>query len=340
MPDSAPTLSHAPAPEPLHPEAEGLRASLHASEDAPGDWPARGGTPLTVLVPTRNEAANIVECLRRLRWAEQVALVDSGSADATLPLAQAMGAEVYWFDFPKHSPTGWPKKRNWALDTLPLRHEWVLFMDADEHMTPELAREIHDVVTGRRRPARAGSGNGYWINRRLMFLGRWIKHSGYYPSWNLRLFKHAGGRFERMTSAGDTGSGDMEVHEHVTLGGGPAGYLENDFLHYAYADIASWVEKHNRYSTWEAHVARHGMGEGLPARPFGSDVERKRWLKQLAKDLPGRPTLRFLYHYVGRGGFLDGYPGWVLCRLLGVYELLSVAKEFELSQREDRGGST
>ncbi|MBX7190680.1 MAG: glycosyltransferase family 2 protein [Sandaracinaceae bacterium] len=331
------TLSNAPAPEPRDPRADALAATIHADEEAPGRWPARGSVPLTVLVPAKSEASNIVECLRRLRWAEQVAVVDSGSKDDTVALTQAMGCEVYWFDFPNHSPDGWPKKRNWALETLPLRHEWVLFMDADEHMTPELAAEIADVLAGRRKPARGGSGDGWWINRKLIFMGRWIEHCGYYPSWNLRLFKHALGRFERMTTQGDTGSGDMEVHEHVTLATGPAGYLENDFLHYAYADIASWVEKHNRYSSWEAHVAREGHADGLGASPFGNGIERKRWIKQMSRQVPARPTLRFMYHYVLRGGFRDGYPGWVLCRLLGMYEFLSVAKEQELRTRaEDR----
>jgi glycosyltransferase involved in cell wall biosynthesis len=325
--------SRAPQPEPVTTDIDRYRQTVRADDEAPGIWPARGQTPVTVLIPTKNEAVNIVECVRRLRWAEQVALVDSGSTDDTQPLAQAMGAEVYWFDFKNHSPEGWPKKRNWALTTLPLRHEWVLFMDADEHMTPELAQEIHGVVTGQRQPDKPGSGDGYWINRKLIFLGRFIRHCGYYPSWNLRLFKHKIGRFERMTTAGDTGSGDMEVHEHVTLTTGPAGYLKHDFLHYAYADIASWVEKHNRYSSWEAHVALSGVDQGLPGKLLGTRLERKRWIKRAAQKLPCRPALRFVYHYLLKGGILDGRPGYILCKLLAIYEFLSVAKGYELKKR-------
>ncbi|MEL7089008.1 MAG: glycosyltransferase family 2 protein, partial [Planctomycetota bacterium] len=191
------TRSHAPQPEPRLADLDTVQTRIHppADLDAEGEWPTRNRTPITVLIPTKNEQVNIVECVRRLRWAEQVALVDSGSSDDTWALAQAMDAEVYWFDYPNHSPEGWPKKRNWALRNLPLRHEWVLLMDADEHMTPELAAEIHATVTG----AAAQEQDGFWINRKLWFLGRWIKHCGYYPSWNLRLFRHTLGEFEKMT---------------------------------------------------------------------------------------------------------------------------------------------
>ena len=322
--------SRAPEPELMRTDVGevGARLDPPAEAEAPGVWPARGQTPVTVLVPTKNEAVNIVECLRRLRWAEQVALVDSGSDDATWSLAQAMGAEVYWFDYANHSPEGWPKKRNWALRSLPLRHEWVLFMDADEHMTPELAAEVHAVVTG------GGDGglDGYWINRRLWFLGRWIKHCGYYPSWNLRLFRHALGEFEQMTRQGDTGSGDMEVHEHVKIRGGRVGRLRHDFLHYAYASISSWVEKHNRYSSWEAHVKQAGIDDGIDPRLWGSGLQRKRWLRERFARLPLRPTLRFAYHYWLRRGFLDGRAGLTLCRLMAVYETMNLAKTLELQR--------
>ena len=321
------TRSHAPQPEPPHPElAEwGARHAADVAADASGTWPARAQTPLTVLIPTKNEQLNIVECVRRLRWADQVALVDSGSTDMTTAMAQAMGAEVYWFDFENHSPDGWPKKRNWALSTLPLKNDWVLFMDADEHMTPNLAAEIHQIVTAESPP----DFDGYWINRRLYFLGRWIKHCGYYPSWNLRLFRHTQGRFEKMTEQGDTGSGDMEVHEHVTIASGKNGRLKHDFLHYAYANITSWVEKHNRYSSWEAHVVLNQIDDGVRPRLLGTPIERKRWLRQTFNRLPFRPTLRFLYHYVVRLGVLDGKPGLILCRLMAFYEVMNVSKYYE-----------
>jgi glycosyltransferase involved in cell wall biosynthesis len=309
----------------------------------PGDWPAVGSVPVAVLVPAKNEEANIVVCLRHVRWAQQLVVVDSQSTDQTVPLAESLGAEVHQF---RYSKEGWPKKKNWALESVPWRHEWVLIVDADEHITPELAREIEAVVAGRPPPCPppqrgegnywGGCGDGYNLNRRFMFMGRWIKHCGYYPSWNLRLFKHRIGRYERIGQLGDTGSGDNEVHEHVVLTTGEAGYLKNDFLHYAYPDLATWVEKHNRYSTWEAHAMLAGDVGEVKASPFGGPIERRRWLKAKARRLPFRPWLRFLYSYVLKGGFLDGYPGYCMCKLLAWYEFMSSAKHYEMTHRGDR----
>jgi acetyltransferase-like isoleucine patch superfamily enzyme/glycosyltransferase involved in cell wall biosynthesis len=322
-------LIQRPQPEPRHPSADALAAELQADRMPAGDWPAARSVPVSVLIAVRNEAANIAECLRHLAWASEVAVVDSHSNDNTAALAQAMGADVYQFAMSKE---GWPKKRNWALEHLAWKNEWLLIMDADEHVTPELAREIEQVVTGRHvaQPGRGGCGDGYWINRKLIFMGRWIKGCGYYPSWNVRLFKHKIGRYERIGKLGDTQSGDIEIHEHVVLSTGEPGSLKNDFLHYAYPDLSSWVEKHNRYTSWEAHVLAAGVKGQLRASPFGTHVQRRRWVKQTAHKFPFRPLMRFFYGYILRRGCLDGYPGYVICRLMAWYEFMSIAKYREL----------
>ncbi len=319
-------------PAPLDPRAEALRAETQPQRLPPGRWPAPGSVPLSVLIPVRNEERNVVECIRHLQWAAQLAVIDSQSTDRTIALAQAMGAEVYQFHY---SREGWPKKKNWALEHVPWRHEWVLIMDADEHMTPELAEEIRQVVS--EGSPSENRFDAYWINRRFIFMGRWIRHCGYYPSWNIRLLRHAVGRYERIGDLGDTGSGDNEVHEHIVLSSGRAGYLKHDFLHYAYPDIATWVEKHNRYSTWEAHAAAAGDAGGVTPSLLGGPIARRRWLKARSRRLPLRPTLRFLYAYIIKGGILDGYAGFVFCRLLAIYEFLSVAKhrEMEAARREE-----
>ncbi|MEM8739285.1 MAG: glycosyltransferase family 2 protein [Planctomycetota bacterium] len=303
-----------------------------------GPWPSRGSVPVTVLVSTRNEAADLPECLRRLMWAEQVLVVDSGSTDVTVAIAQAIGAEVIHFDYARHSPTGWPKKRNWALDHAPLRHDWVLLMDADEHVVAPLAAQIAEVVTDRSRPQRSGRGQAYWLNRRFIFRSRWVRYGGYYPAWNLRLFKHKLGRFERLTDQGDTRSGDMEVHEHIKLApeAGQAGFLEHDLMHYEIADFSEWIEKHNRYSSWEAAVARRAMSRDIRPRLTGTPQQRRRWLKHAARRLPFRPTLRFFYHYVLRQGFREGYLGFCLARLLAAYESMALAKTYDLKNKEDK----
>lgn len=294
----------------------------------PGDWPAAGSVPVSVLVPVRNEEANVRECLQRLAWAGQVAVVDSHSTDRTVPLAQACGAEVYRFDYPA---AGWPKKKNWSLDHLPWRHDWVLVIDADERVTPELAHEIAAVV-------RAPAADGYFLKRRFLFMGRWIRYCGYYPVWSLRLFRRGMGRYERIGDLGDTDSGDNEIHEHVVLASRLTGFLKNDLVHFAYPDLSTWVEKHNRYSNWEAHAMLAGYKGGVTPALFGDPVARRRWLKSRSRWMPGRPLFRFLYSYLFQGGFLDGTAGYYLCWMLAWYEFLSVAKYRELKRSRSREG--
>ena len=202
---------------------------------------------ISVLIPVRNEKTNIAACIESVRWADEIIVVDSNSTDGTVELAQKNGATVVQFAWNGK----FPKKKNWALANVPWKNEWVLILDADERITPELAAEIQAEL-------KIPRANGYFINRRFIFIGKWIRHCGYYPSWNLRLFRHALGRYERMHD-GDTGSGDNEVHEHVVLNGSTA-HLKNDMLHYAYPDIYTWIEKHNRYSNWEAQIEAGGQG--------------------------------------------------------------------------------
>ncbi len=326
----------APAAEERHPDTDGLAASLKPNVNIPGRWPAFHSVPVSILVPVKNEERNIVECLRRCNWATQLVVVDSRSTDRTIPLSQAMGADVYQFNYDRS--TGWPKKKNWALESIPWENEWVMILDADEYMTEELAAEIVKVVNGTWSPgngsAKAGCGDGFWVNRRFMFLGRWLKGCGYYPSWNVRLLKHKFGRYERIGNLGDTGSGDNEVHEHIVLSSGEAGYLQHEFLHYAYPDLSAWIEKHNRYTTWEAHAARAGDEGAVNASLFGGPIERRRFIKRFGRKLPFRPTLRFIYSYFLQKGWLDGYPGLVMCRLLAWYEFVSIAKAREMHQQE------
>ncbi len=335
-PDQIPTNDAQRAQaEARHPEADALRATLDPDRLPPGRWPAPRSVNVSVLIPVKNEKANIVECIRHVLWADEIVVIDSHSTDNTVALAQAMGAAVCQFTYSKE---GWPKKKNWALEHVAWRNQWVLILDADEHMTPELTDEVVQVVAGTYQPRdarHAGCGDGYWLNRRFMFMGRWIKGCGYYPSYNVRLFKHAVGRYERIGELGDTQSGDNEVHEHVVLSTGKAGYLRHDFLHYAYPDLNTWVEKHNRYSNWEAHALVAGNRGDLKASLFGDNIERRRWIKQIARRLPFRPTLRFIYGYILKRGFLDGYPGFVMSRLMAWYEFISIAKyqEMRLKQR-------
>ena len=282
--------------------------------------------PVSVIVPIKNEAENLPRCLGSVQWAGEIFVVDSHSTDGSGPIAERYGAKVVQFEF----NGTWPKKKNWALENLPFKNAWVFILDADEVLPAEAANEIADAIS------KAGDVAGYWINRRFMFLGRWLRHS-YYPNWNLRLFRHALGRYEKLTSA-ETKSGDNEVHEHVIVNG-PTGRLRCEMDHYAFPSVEVFVEKHNRYSNWEARVAadklRHGSSRELSNLP----VERRRRLKRLSQSrmLSGfRPLLRFLYIYIWQKGFLDGRDGYYFARLHAFYEFLSVAKTYELTRRPKR----
>ncbi|HZR18610.1 MAG TPA: glycosyltransferase family 2 protein [Verrucomicrobiae bacterium] len=316
---------------------------------------------LSVLIPTLNEAANIADCLASVRWVREIVVVDSGSADGTPQIATQLGAQVVQFNWNGRLP----KKKNWALENIPWRNEWVLILDADERVTPALAAEITSALAN-------PSADGYFLNRRFLFMGKWIRHCGYYPSWNLRLFRHVRGRYEIMCES-ETRSGDNEVHEHVILNGRSA-FLHKDMLHLAYPDIFTWVEKHNRYSNWEAQLetCRKAPRSGVPAErhwewfrglpapsrdavtprfivPAFAQAEafndhsqiapflaHKRRLKLWSRRFPFRPTLRFLYSYILQRGFLDGYEGYALCRLLATYEMLSALKTRELRLKTTR----
>jgi glycosyltransferase involved in cell wall biosynthesis len=276
--------------------------------------------PVSVLIPIKNEAENLPRCLGSVQWADEILVVDSHSTDSSGEIAERHGAKVVQFEF----NGTWPKKKNWALEHLGFKNDWVLILDADEVLPPESADEIAKAITNTNGVA------GYWINRRFFFLGRWLRHS-YYPNWNLRLFRHSLGRYERLTTAA-TQSGDNEVHEHVVVQG-PTGRLRCEIDHYAFPSVEVFIEKHNRYSNWEARVAVDKLLHGSSVDLSSAHVGRRRKLKMLSQRLPFRPLMRFLYIYIWQKGFLDGRDGYYFARLHAIYEFLSVAKTYELRRR-------
>ena len=276
--------------------------------------------PVSVIVPIKNEAANLPRCLGSVQWADEIFVVDSQSTDDSARIAEQHGARVEQF----HFNGTWPKKKNWALENLPFRNDWIFILDADEVLPAEAEKEFASAI------ASAGNVAGYWINRRFWFLGRWLKHA-YYPNWNLRLFRHASGRYEKLTDLA-TDSGDNEVHEHVVVKG-PTSRLQCQMDHYAFPSVEVFMEKHNRYSNWEARVAaEESEGQALAHE----HVDLKRSLKTFSKRLPFRPLLRFLYIYIWQKGFLDGREGYYFARLHATYEFLSIAKTYEYRKRKGR----
>jgi len=277
--------------------------------------------PVSILIPIKNEAGNLPRCLQSVAWSDDIFVVDSASTDGSQRIAQEYGAKVVQFDF-----NGvWPKKKNWALENLPFKYEWVFILDADEVLPPEAEAELCAIAADPNHPV-----SGYWINRRFMFMGKWLKHA-YYPNWNLRFFKHRLGRYEKLTNV-DTHSGDNEVHEHVIVEG-ETKFLKCEMDHYAFPSVDVFVEKHNRYSNWESRVALDRYLQTSENRLQKGNVGIRRRLKQLSHRLPCREWLRFLYVYLWQRGFLDGREGYYFARLHGFYEFLSVAKTVELKKQ-------
>jgi glycosyltransferase involved in cell wall biosynthesis len=281
--------------------------------------------PVSVLIPAKNEQSNLPACLETLQRADEVFVVDSQSSDRSVEIAKTYGAHLVQFQFNGH----WPKKKNWSLENLPFRNEWVLIVDCDERIPPELWDEISTAIQN-------PDYDGYYLNRKVFFLGKWIRYGGKYPDWNLRLFKHKQGRYENLNTEEVPNTGDNEVHEHVVLDGS-VDYLKNDMLHIDFRDIYHWLERHNRYSNWEARVyfnllnGKDDTGT-IGAKLFGDAVQRKRFLKKLWVRLPFKPMLRFILFYIIRLGFLDGKAGYIYGRLLSQYEYQIGVKLYELRQ--------
>src|SRR4029077_6692120 len=161
--------------------------------------------PVSVIVPVRNEARNLPRCLEALEGVGEIYVIDSQSTDDTVAIAQSRGANVVQF----HYAGGWPKKRQWAMDTLPLTYDWVFLLDADEALTPELAEEIGHAIRDPR-------FDGYYIALQMFFLGRVLRHGGA-GFYKLSLFRRGKGRFECRLKDQDASMADMEVHEHVVV---------------------------------------------------------------------------------------------------------------------------
>jgi glycosyltransferase involved in cell wall biosynthesis len=282
---------------------------------------AAGRLAISVIIAARNEAKNLPRCLKALREFGEVYVIDSQSTDDTVEIARSLGAQVVQF----HYAGGWPKKRQWALNTLQLAHDWVLLLDADEALTPELTEEIRSAILN---PAI----DGYSILLRIWFLGRTLRHGGV-GLWKLALFRRSKGRFECRLKDQDTSMADMEVHEHVVVEGATE-RLRNTLIHHNVESLSRYIEKHDQYSNWESHVLLQcGDDKDLPPSLLGTQAQRRRWLKRKLFAVPGSPVLLFLYRYVLWCGFLDGMPGLIYCGFQAVQMFHTKAKIYELKSK-------
>ncbi|HEY1679527.1 MAG TPA: glycosyltransferase family 2 protein [Candidatus Sulfotelmatobacter sp.] len=276
--------------------------------------------PVTVIVAARNEARNLPQCLESLRDAGQVYVIDSQSTDGTGEIAKSQGAQVVQF----HYRGGWPKKRQWAMESLPLAYDWILLLDADESLTPELGAEIRQAIEN---PAI----DGYYIALRMYFLGRLLRHGGA-GFWKLSLFRRGKGGYECRLKNQDLSMADMEIHEHIVVAGATA-RLKNPLVHRNVESLSRYIQKHDEYSNWEANVWARGEDSGqLPPALFGTQAQRRRWLKKSFLRTPGAPFFFFLIKYLFGLGFLDGIPGLIYCGFQAIQLFHVKSKIYELRQ--------
>ena len=241
---------------------------------------------LSVLVLSKNESTNIEACLNSVEWADEIVVVDTGSTDDTVSKAKAFTQKVFVTEW-----KGFAGTKNWGLQKV--TGDWVLWLDADERVTPELAEEIQLVLKN-------AAYDGYQIPRKANFLGHWIRHSGWYPGYVLRLIKKDLAQFV-----------DTRVHEGLEE---PArvGKLKNPLLHFTDPTLEHYFTKFNRYTTLAA----------LDLKDRGRRFH--------LYDLLFRPAFLFIKMYIFKAGFLDGFAGFLLATLSGFYVLVKYAKLWEL----------
>ena len=273
---------------------------------------------ISVIILTHNEETNIGRCLDSVSWSDDILVVDSFSEDRTVEISKRCGARVIQRAFDDFS-----SQRNFASEQGNLKYEWMLHLDADEIVTPELRAELQG--------AALGDKDAYRVSSKLIFCGKFLRHAGLFPWYQVRFGRKQALRFKQV------GHGQRE-----TLGPSRIGTLKSSLLHFNFSKgLSDWIERHNRYSTAEAQQNVYGYtDDDVPILDLLSAEtdRRRRAAKRIFRRLPGRPTIRFIYMYLFRGGILDGKIGFTYCRLLAWYEWLIVQKEREIRRhaREKR----
>jgi glycosyltransferase involved in cell wall biosynthesis len=261
---------------------------------------------VSVVILTLDEETNIRDCLASCAWSDDVHVLDSGSKDRTVELAKGLGAGTH-----RHPFESFGAQRNWAIDHIPLRHDWTFHLDADERFTPELVREMAATLSAN--PAEAG----YYVANQMIFMGSWIKRASGYPAYQMRLFHKGRMRFS------DHGHGQRELTT------GRVGTLRHPYVHHNFSKgLDDWFDRHNRYSTREVAQMLREEGEavGIGGLLSGDHVVRRRTLKRLTNGLPLRAQLRWVHTVLVKGAWLDGAAGFRYAALLSVYERMIALK--------------
>jgi glycosyltransferase involved in cell wall biosynthesis len=273
--------------------------------------------PITAIVLTLDEAQTIEGCLASLLpFFDEIIVLDSYSSDDTPLLVRQAGVQ-----FVRHAFDNYAAQRNYALNDVKKKHDWVFFLDADERFTVEAFEELGALI--------GEDGLAPYalmrIRRKDVFFGRWLKRSTGYPTWFGRLCRVGAVHIER------------EINEEYNTHG-KVGFLEAHILHYPFMKgLSDWVSRQNRYSTMEAARLFAMREPHFPRRLISSDPAARRIeLKKILYRLPGRPLIAFIYLYTLRLGLLDGYPGFLYCLLRAYYELMISIKLKELTRKTEQ----
>jgi len=267
---------------------------------------------VSIFIQTLNEEANLPGLLDSVAWSDDIVVLDSLSTDGTEEIARDRGCR--WF---ARAFDGRGNHQNWAMEHISFRYPWVFYLDADERMTPELREEIESIA---RNPDEKRVA--FYCGRRNYFMGRWLRRA-MPPGHIMRFFRPPHIRFARDANP-------------VPIVDGEIGYLKEQFLHDNFSKgLHEWLERHNRYSTYEAKETLKALRE-QPLRMRNlmhrDPMTRRLELKNLSFRLPGRPFLKFLYMYLLRAGFLDGRAGLTYCTLQAIYEYQICIKVRALSR--------
>ncbi|AEI49057.1 glycosyltransferase family 2 protein [Runella slithyformis] len=276
---------------------------------------------VSVIILTHNEEKHIERCIRSLLlFTDKIFVVDSGSTDRTAAIAESLGAKV------AHNPwVTYAVQFNFGIDHTPFKTDWLMRMDADEYVTPELANEIKYSIT-----ALNNEITGVYVKRRVMFMNQWIRHGGYYPIWLLRLWRRGKGICE-----------ELWMDEHIKLSEGETAQFKHDIVDHNLNNLTWWTQKHNNYAIREVIDLldikyNFTDADRVIPRLFGTQDQRKRFLKLKYASLPlfTRPFAYFVYRYFAKLGFLDGKKGLIWHFLQGLwYRFLVDAKMYEVYHR-------
>eukprot|EP00744_Colponema_vietnamica_P023171 GILI01033470.1.p1 GENE.GILI01033470.1~~GILI01033470.1.p1 ORF type:complete len:302 (+),score=-47.20 GILI01033470.1:97-1002(+) len=279
---------------------------------------------ISVIILTFNEEKHIKRCIESLLFfTDKIFIIDSGSTDKTVEIAESLGAKVV-----QNTWVNYAVQFNFGIQNNPFNTKWLMRMDADEYVLPELAKEINQKLENIT-PEIAGM----YIKRRVIFMDKWIRRGAYYPIWLLRIWRNGQGACE-----------ESWMDEHITLTTGKTIQLENDLVDHNLNNLTWWTQKHNLYAIREVidllNIKYNFRNfESVEPNFFGSQEQRTRFLKVKYASIPLfiRPIIYFLYRYIFRLGFLDGKQGFIWHFLQGFwYRFLVDAKVYEVYHRVGR----